>query len=156
MKEEIRGWVLYDGVCGFCSRWVPFWENTLRKRGFLIAPLQADWVAEKFNLSENEVTSDLRLLLAHGEKLAGAEVYRYLMGRRRSIFCRLCRFCEICLTLVTAPLPTTVIGFRGAATCLPGGMKTTRCGKIPHVVRDDSGTEHSSQHSIAPVRHLSN
>ena len=81
MKEEIRGWVLYDGVCGFCSRWVPFWENTLRKRGFLIAPLQADWVAEKFNLSENEVTSDLRLLLAHGEKLAGAEVYRYLMRR---------------------------------------------------------------------------
>ena len=66
MKEEIRGWVLYDGVCGFCSRWVPFWENTLRKRGFLIAPLQADWVAEKFNFSENEVTSDLRLLLARG------------------------------------------------------------------------------------------
>ena len=81
MKEEIRGWVLYDGACGFCSRWVPFWENTLRKRGFLIAPLQADWVAEKFNLSENEVTSDFRLLLAHGEKLAGAEVYRYLMRR---------------------------------------------------------------------------
>lgn len=81
MKEEIRGWVLYDGVCGFCSRWVPFRENTLRKRGFLIAPLQADWVAEKFNLSENEVTSDFRLLLAHGEKLAGAEVYRYLMRR---------------------------------------------------------------------------
>ena len=67
--------------CGFCSRWVPFWQNTLRKRGFLIAPLQADWVAEKFNLSENEVTSDFRLLLAHGEKLAGAEVYRYLMRR---------------------------------------------------------------------------
>jgi predicted DCC family thiol-disulfide oxidoreductase YuxK len=81
MKEEIRGWVLYDGVCGFCSRWVPLWENTLRKRGFLIAPLQEDWVAEKFNLSENEVTSDLRLLLSHGEKLAGAEVYRYLMRR---------------------------------------------------------------------------
>ncbi len=67
--------------CGFCSGWVPFWQNTLRKRGFLIAPLQADWVAEKFNLSENEVTSDFRLLLAHGEKLAGAEVYRYLMRR---------------------------------------------------------------------------
>jgi predicted DCC family thiol-disulfide oxidoreductase YuxK len=81
MKEEIRGWVLYDGACGFCSRWVPSWENTLRKRGFLIASLQADWVAEKFNLSENEVTSDFRLLLAHGEKLAGAAVYRYLMRR---------------------------------------------------------------------------
>ncbi|MET0690842.1 MAG: DUF393 domain-containing protein [Candidatus Binatia bacterium] len=156
MKEEIRGWVLYDGVCGFCSRWVPFWENTLRKRGFLIAPLQADWVAEKFNLSENEVTSDLRLLLAHGEKLAGAEVYRYLM--RRIWWATPLYF------LSTLPILRDLFnaGYRAFAdnrywiACLPGGMKTRRCGKIPHVVRDDSRTEHSSQHSIAPVRHLSN
>lgn len=73
--------MLYDGNCGFCSRWVPFWENTLKKRGFRIAPLQTDWVAEKFNLSQDELTSDFRLLLADGEKLAGAEVYRYLMRR---------------------------------------------------------------------------
>jgi predicted DCC family thiol-disulfide oxidoreductase YuxK len=78
---DIKGWVLYDGTCGFCSRWVPFWENTLQKRGFRIAPLQADWVAAKFNLAEDELASDFRLLLASGEKLAGAEVYRYLMRR---------------------------------------------------------------------------
>jgi predicted DCC family thiol-disulfide oxidoreductase YuxK len=76
-----KGWVLYDGSCGFCSRWVPFWENTLKKRGFRIAPLQADWVARKLNLAEDELTSDFRLLLANGEKVAGAEVYRYLMRR---------------------------------------------------------------------------
>jgi predicted DCC family thiol-disulfide oxidoreductase YuxK len=81
MPEEIKGWVLYDGTCGFCSRWVPFWENALRKRGFRIAPLQTDWVAEKFKLSEDELSSDFRLLLANGEKVAGAEVYRYLMRR---------------------------------------------------------------------------
>jgi predicted DCC family thiol-disulfide oxidoreductase YuxK len=78
-NSSIKGWVLYDGNCGFCSRWVPLWENTLKKRGFRIAPLRADWVAEKFNLSQDELTSDFRLLLADGEKLAGAEVYRYLM-----------------------------------------------------------------------------
>jgi predicted DCC family thiol-disulfide oxidoreductase YuxK len=38
-------------------------------------------VAEKFNLSDDELTSDFRLLLADGEKLAGADVYRYLMRR---------------------------------------------------------------------------
>lgn len=80
-NSSIKGWVLYDGNCGFCSRWVPFWETTLKKRGFHIAPLQADWVAEKFNFSQDELTSDFRLLLANGEKLAGAEVYRYLMRR---------------------------------------------------------------------------
>ena len=81
MAAEIKGWVLYDGDCGFCSRWVPFWEQTLAKRGFRIAPLQADWVAEKFKLAENELTADFRLLLANGEKIAGADVYRYLMRR---------------------------------------------------------------------------
>ncbi len=81
MADEIKGWVLYDGNCGFCSRWVPFWEKTLAKRGFRIAPLQADWVADKFELIEDELTADFRLLLADGEKIAGADVYRYLMRR---------------------------------------------------------------------------
>jgi predicted DCC family thiol-disulfide oxidoreductase YuxK len=81
MTDEIKGWVLYDGACGFCSRWVPFWGKTLAKRGFRIASLQADWVASKFNLAEDELTADFRLLLADGEKIAGADVYRYLMRR---------------------------------------------------------------------------
>jgi predicted DCC family thiol-disulfide oxidoreductase YuxK len=80
-NSDIKGWVLYDGTCGFCSRWVPLWESTLKKRGFCIAPLQADWVSERFAVSEQELTSDFRLLLANGETLAGAEVYRYLMRR---------------------------------------------------------------------------
>ena len=73
--------MLYDGACGFCSRWVSFWENTLKKRGFRIAPLQSDWVGEKLRLSDGELASDFRLLLANGEQLAGAEAYRYLMRR---------------------------------------------------------------------------
>jgi predicted DCC family thiol-disulfide oxidoreductase YuxK len=78
-SSEIKGWVLYDGSCGFCSRWVPFWQNTLKRRGFHIAPLQAEWVVRKFALSEEELAGDFRLLLADGKRLAGAEVYRYLM-----------------------------------------------------------------------------
>lgn len=80
-NAPVRGWVLYDGTCAFCSRWVPFWENTLKKRGFHIAPLQAEWVADRFALTEQELGSDFRLLLANGDKLAGADVYRYLMRR---------------------------------------------------------------------------
>ena len=80
-KSSIQGWVLYDGNCGFCSRWVPYWEKTLRKRGFLIAPLQADWVADKFDLSPEELQADFRLLVVGGKKIAGANVYRYLMRR---------------------------------------------------------------------------
>jgi predicted DCC family thiol-disulfide oxidoreductase YuxK len=78
---QIKGWVLYDGACGFCSRWAPLWERALAKRGFLIAPLQSDWVAEKLHLSDKELASDFRLLLVDGEQLAGAAAYRYLMRR---------------------------------------------------------------------------
>ncbi|HXG52629.1 MAG TPA: DUF393 domain-containing protein [candidate division Zixibacteria bacterium] len=80
-EQEPRGWVLYDGACGFCSRWVPYWEKTLEKRGFRIAPLQAGWVAERLGLRDGDAGPDLRLLLAGGAELRGTEAYRYLMRR---------------------------------------------------------------------------
>jgi predicted DCC family thiol-disulfide oxidoreductase YuxK len=80
-QSEPEGWVLYDGACGFCSRWVPFWESTLKKRGFHIAPVQSDWVVEKLNLSQEELVSDFRLLLRSGAQFRGAEAYRCLMRR---------------------------------------------------------------------------
>jgi predicted DCC family thiol-disulfide oxidoreductase YuxK len=80
MSEPI-GFVLYDDSCGFCRRWIPFWETTLRKRGFAIAPLQSDWVAEQLNVLEEDLLFDLRLLLANGDQVCGADVYRYVMQR---------------------------------------------------------------------------
>lgn len=69
------GWILYDGSCGICRRWVPFWENALSRRGFGIATLQEDWVLEKLKLPPERLLDDLRLLLADGTHLAGADVY---------------------------------------------------------------------------------
>jgi predicted DCC family thiol-disulfide oxidoreductase YuxK len=79
--EPREGWVLFDGACGICSRWVPFWQPTLRRRGFEIAPLQSAWVRERTGLSANELTRDFRLLCPDGRLLSGADVYRYLMRR---------------------------------------------------------------------------
>ncbi|MCL4178105.1 MAG: DUF393 domain-containing protein [Verrucomicrobia bacterium] len=75
------GWILYDDSCGFCRRWVPFGEGALRRRGFAIAPLQADWVRARLRLSEAELLDDLRLLLADGTQIRGADVYRYVARR---------------------------------------------------------------------------
>ena len=80
MSEPI-GFVLYDDSCGFCRRWIPFWETTLRKRGFAIAPLQSEWVIKQLNASQEDLLFDLRLLLADGSQVRGADVYRYLMRR---------------------------------------------------------------------------
>jgi predicted DCC family thiol-disulfide oxidoreductase YuxK len=80
-QNERLGWILYDDSCGFCRRWVPFWAETLRKRGFDIAPLQAEWVLQKLNLKKEDLLADLRLLMANGEQVQGADVYRYAMKR---------------------------------------------------------------------------
>lgn len=79
--EPTRGWILYDDQCGFCRRWIPFWEPTLAKRGIAIAPLQDDWVRAKLMLPESDLLQDLRLLLADGDQIVGADVYRYVMKR---------------------------------------------------------------------------
>jgi predicted DCC family thiol-disulfide oxidoreductase YuxK len=79
--REPSGWILYDDSCGFCRRWVPFWEGALCQRGFDMAPLQADWVRARLKLTEAELLRDLRLLLADGSQLRGADVYRYATRR---------------------------------------------------------------------------
>ncbi len=80
-EEQARGWILYDDTCGFCRKWVPFWGGTLKKRGLKIAPLQSDWVKEKLGEVDRDLSQDLRLLLADGTQVRGADVYRYVMRR---------------------------------------------------------------------------
>lgn len=77
--NQARGWVLYDDLCGFCRRWVPMWAGTLRRHRFSFAPLQADWVAQAIPMDRQELITDLRLLLADGRLVSGADVYRYVM-----------------------------------------------------------------------------
>lgn len=84
MTEENKptaGWILYDSSCGFCRRWIPFWEKALLRRGFGIAALQEEWVKDQLEISPEKLQNDLRLLLADGTHLAGADVYRHAMRR---------------------------------------------------------------------------
>jgi len=60
---------------------VPFWEPALIKRGFRIAPLQAEWVSKKLGLPPQRLLDDLRLLFSNGQMLQGADVYRHVMRR---------------------------------------------------------------------------
>ena len=73
-----RGVVLYDGQCGFCSRWVRFWASTLERRGFTIASLDEPWVAGKINMSREDLVSDIRLLTPDGQLISGANVYLFV------------------------------------------------------------------------------
>lgn len=78
-------WVLYDGACGFCSRWVPYWKNTLAKRGIGIASLQEPWVVERLSakgVALENMLDDLRILVAEtGDVIPGADAYRFAFHR---------------------------------------------------------------------------
>jgi predicted DCC family thiol-disulfide oxidoreductase YuxK len=78
-------WVLYDGACGFCSRWVPFWKGTLAKRGIGTASLQEPWIGERLaaqGVAAESQLDDLRILVdATGEVVSGADAYRWAFRR---------------------------------------------------------------------------
>jgi acetyl esterase len=76
-----RGWVLYDGQCGFCSASVRRVINIIRRRGFEAVPLQTPWVRERTGLDEATLLRDMRLLLNDGRLISGADAYLYVMRR---------------------------------------------------------------------------
>lgn len=76
-----KGWVLYDGECGFCSRWLQFWQPTLARHGFGIAALQEPWVTQQLQLPPEELLYDIRLLTREGESVSGANVYLQVTRR---------------------------------------------------------------------------
>ncbi len=80
-RGVVRGVVLYDGQCGFCSRWVKIWAGTLGRRGFEIASLDEPWVAGKLGMPQEDLITDIRLLTASGELISGANVYLYVTRR---------------------------------------------------------------------------
>lgn len=80
-RGGFTGWILYDDSCGICRRWVPSWKDTLQRHGLGVAPLQADWVSPRLNLKGEDLVGNIRLLLADGAQIQGADVYRYAMKR---------------------------------------------------------------------------
>jgi len=73
-----QGWILYDGDCAFCVRWLHFWSPLLRRRGFEVDTLQADWTPDALGMTREETLRDIRLLTAKGDSFAGADVYLHV------------------------------------------------------------------------------
>jgi predicted DCC family thiol-disulfide oxidoreductase YuxK len=71
-------WVLYDASCARCAAWARRFRAPLRRRGFLIAPLQSLWVPAALNLSTEELLVEMRVLTADGRVLGGADAMIHL------------------------------------------------------------------------------
>lgn len=75
------GWVLYDGACGVCSRWIYFWRPVLERRGFSIKDLQSAAADGSVAIPTDKLLDDLRVLTPAGQLVEGAGAYLYVTRR---------------------------------------------------------------------------
>jgi predicted DCC family thiol-disulfide oxidoreductase YuxK len=76
-----EGWILYDGGCGFCFRWVHFWKNIVGSRGFAIKDLQSASAEGLLQVPQESLLDDIRVLTRGGEMESGADAYLYVARR---------------------------------------------------------------------------
>lgn len=75
------GWILYDGGCGFCFRWVHFWKPIVESRGFAIKDLQSAYADGILQVSPESLLDDIRVLTLDGKLESGADAYLYVARR---------------------------------------------------------------------------
>jgi len=73
-----EGWILYDGRCGFCIRWVQFWARVVVPRGFALKDLQSAHADGTLQVSQENLLDDLRVLTRAGKLESGADAYLYV------------------------------------------------------------------------------
>jgi predicted DCC family thiol-disulfide oxidoreductase YuxK len=72
------GWILYDGGCGFCFRWVHFWKKVVGRRGFALKDLQSAFDDGSLRISQENLVDDIRVLTRAGKLQSGADAYLYV------------------------------------------------------------------------------
>src|SRR5438874_1702511 len=73
VEEKLRGWLLYDSDCSFCTSMATRFTSALHKRGFALLPLQTQWVRSRLNLSDADLLREIRLLKPDGTSVGGAD-----------------------------------------------------------------------------------
>lgn len=73
-----EGWILYDGGCGFCYRWVHLWTKVFESRGFALKDLQSAFANGSLQISQENLLDDIRVLTRTGQVESGANAYLYM------------------------------------------------------------------------------
>jgi predicted DCC family thiol-disulfide oxidoreductase YuxK len=76
-----EGWILYDGRCGFCFRWVRFWRKVVERRGFAVKDLQSASADGMLHIPEENLLDDVQVLTRSGKLESGANAYLYVSRR---------------------------------------------------------------------------
>jgi len=75
------GRVYFDAECRFCCESVRRLEPILRRRGFGFRPLQSPEARQRFGLSDPALLREMRLSLADGRNLGGADAVAEIARR---------------------------------------------------------------------------
>jgi predicted DCC family thiol-disulfide oxidoreductase YuxK len=76
-----EGWILYDGGCGFCFRWVHLWKKVVERPGFALKDLQTAYADGSLKISQENLLDDIQVLTRSGELKSGADAYLYVTQR---------------------------------------------------------------------------
>jgi len=76
-----RGWILYDGQCGFCRDTIHLWQATVERHGFAVKPLQAAQAEGLLSLPQESLLDDVRLLTPDNTIVSGANAYLHIARR---------------------------------------------------------------------------
>jgi predicted DCC family thiol-disulfide oxidoreductase YuxK len=71
--RHARGWLFYDGECGFCTRIARWVAPILARREIGLVPLQDPRVAALLGLSSSELLREMRVVMADGSHSGGAD-----------------------------------------------------------------------------------
>jgi predicted DCC family thiol-disulfide oxidoreductase YuxK len=71
--RHARGWLFYDGECGFCTRIARWVAPILARREIGLAPLQDPRVGALLGLSSTELLREMRVVMADGSHSGGAD-----------------------------------------------------------------------------------
>lgn len=80
---EPKGWVLFDGDCGFCLGIIHRMTPWIYRQGFDLAPLQEEWVQNRLQLSPNELLQEMRVLTSDDRVLGGADAWLHLLKQNK-------------------------------------------------------------------------
>ncbi|KAB2663561.1 MAG: DUF393 domain-containing protein [Verrucomicrobia bacterium] len=78
---SVNGWIGYDASCRFCRATRIRFDALFRARGFVFVPLQHPVLAAELGVDPLHPHVEMKLLLADGSVLGGAEACLHL-GRR--------------------------------------------------------------------------
>jgi acetyl esterase len=71
--RHARGWLFYDGECGFCVRIARWVAPILARREIGLAPLQDPRVGALLGLAPAELMREMRVVMADGTHSGGAD-----------------------------------------------------------------------------------